>query len=482
MYFKAFKSAPLSGQAVRPTSRREYPTVWGLRPDDLLDRFWAARGIQVVRQGQMETIEPEAELYLLTPRRAMTIFKLGRAINLLRWQKLRILFVRLEDSRDLGYREFAITEGQSAFKSFQRAYQTVDARKTLVALTPDPTLARAWKDAVDPREGWRGLRLQTREQNHGTISVKGRIHDAFDPAEAMKCVNDLMETWNRPDSAVSRVARKSATVWVDRNATVEKGARFLGPVWVGAGRTVSSEKTVVGPAVLWDAPESRPDRETIPWDAIEFRSRPRRKVTTPLSNRLSAASKRLFDFAFALLVLLLTLPLYPLVMLAIWLEDGWPCFFTHRRQTLGGKEFPCIKFRTMRKNAEALKEKLRNENQADGPQFYIEKDPRLLRIGPFLRKTNIDELPQFINVLLGHMSVVGPRPSPESENQFCPAWKEARLSVRPGVTGLWQVMRTRKKGLDFMEWIKYDIEYVENASWRLDLWIIWRTVRQILMG
>jgi lipopolysaccharide/colanic/teichoic acid biosynthesis glycosyltransferase len=84
------------------------------------------------------------------------------------------------------------------------------------------------------------------------------------------------------------------------------------------------------------------------------------------------------------------------------------------------------------------------------------------------------------NVLAGHMSIVGPRPSPHSENQFCPAWREARLSVRPGITGLWQIKRTRRRGSDFQEWIKYDIEYVEKRTWWLDLVIIWKTFAMIV--
>jgi lipopolysaccharide/colanic/teichoic acid biosynthesis glycosyltransferase len=84
-----------------------------------------------------------------------------------------------------------------------------------------------------------------------------------------------------------------------------------------------------------------------------------------------------------------------------------------------------------------------------------------------------------MNVLLGDMSVVGPRPSPRVENQYCPPWREARLSVRPGITGLWQIRRTRQSGADFQEWIKYDIEYVEKRTWALDLWIIWKTITQV---
>jgi len=116
-------------------------------------------------------------------------------------------------------------------------------------------------------------------------------------------------------------------------------------------------------------------------------------------------------------------------------------FFAHERETINGETFPCLKFRTMRKDAEEIKARLLQENQADGPQFFIENDPRISKVGRVLRKTNLDELPQFLNVLVGHMAIVGPRPSPYKENQYCPPWREARLSVRPGVTGLWQVKR-----------------------------------------
>jgi lipopolysaccharide/colanic/teichoic acid biosynthesis glycosyltransferase len=167
-------------------------------------------------------------------------------------------------------------------------------------------------------------------------------------------------------------------------------------------------------------------------------------------------------------------------MLAIALEDGRPFFFVHRRETMGGGRFPCVKFRSMRKDAEQRKRELSDRNQADGPQFFIEDDPRLTRVGRVLRKYHLDELPQFFNVLAGHMSVVGPRPSPFAENQYCPPWREARLSVRPGITGLWQINRTRRAGADFQEWIKYDIAYVENRSFWLDLKIIGQTVLHIL--
>jgi lipopolysaccharide/colanic/teichoic acid biosynthesis glycosyltransferase len=236
----------------------------------------------------------------------------------------------------------------------------------------------------------------------------------------------------------------------------------------------------VGPAVLWDVPHRPSVPPSVRWADLEpspagAARDGRARGAPPRARR--GTGQRCFDLAFSLIVLALTLPLYPLIMLAIWLEDGRPFFFAHRRETIGGREFPCLKFRSMRKDADQDRSKLAAHNRSDGPQFFIENDPRATRVGQFLRKTNMDELPQFINVLLGHMSVVGPRPSPRNENQFCPPWREARLSVRPGITGLWQVSRTRSQGCDFQEWIRFDIEYVERACWRLDALIILKTLR-----
>ncbi|MCZ6837585.1 MAG: sugar transferase, partial [Planctomycetota bacterium] len=196
--------------------------------------------------------------------------------------------------------------------------------------------------------------------------------------------------------------------------------------------------------------------------------------------RLAELWERLFNLGASFLLLMLTLPLYPILMLIIWLEDGRPFFFAHERQMKGGKFFRCYKFRTMCRDAEKLKGSLQGINNADGPQFHIPIDPRLTRCGRWMRRFHLDELPQFFNVLKGEMNLVGPRPSPENENQCCPAWREIRLSVRPGITGLWQVCRTRKPHLDFQEWIRYDIEYVRHRSMKLDQWILWRTIRVLL--
>lgn len=190
--------------------------------------------------------------------------------------------------------------------------------------------------------------------------------------------------------------------------------------------------------------------------------------------------KRITDCVLAIIVLILFAPLIPFIALAIKLSSPGPVFFKDKRQGLHGREFNCLKFRTMVVGAEKIQEKLKAVSHVDGPQFKMVNDPRLSAVGAFLRETYIDEIPQFFNVLLGQMSVVGPRPSPESENTLCPYWRDARLSVRPGITGLWQICRTRVPMKDFQEWILYDTEYVRNLSLKMDMWICWKTTKKLV--
>lgn len=192
--------------------------------------------------------------------------------------------------------------------------------------------------------------------------------------------------------------------------------------------------------------------------------------------------KRLIDIIISLMVLTLFIPLFPLIVLAIKLSSPGPIFFKHKREGLHGKQFSCLKFRTMIIGADSMQEQLRSKNQVDGPQFKVKDDPRVTLIGKFLRDTFIDEIPQFINILLGQMSVVGPRPSPKTENSLCPFWRDARLSVRPGITGLWQIRRTRRKGRDFQEWIHYDVKYVRDISLTLDLLTCWQTIEKVFIN
>ncbi len=190
--------------------------------------------------------------------------------------------------------------------------------------------------------------------------------------------------------------------------------------------------------------------------------------------------KRIGDIVAATIVLILFAPLIPFIAAAIKLTSPGPVFYGDKRQGLHGKEFHCLKFRTMIAGANKIQENLRFVSQVDGPQFKMDDDPRISIVGRFLRETYIDEIPQFFNVLFGQMSVIGPRPSPESENTLCPFWRDARLSVKPGITGLWQIYRTRMPMKDFQEWIRYDTEYVRNLSLKTDLKIFWKTAKKLV--
>ncbi len=455
----------------------EWPTVWGLDPIMLHDRFWAARGVQVVRQGEPSEIVKHAELYLLTDPDSLSIFRMGRLVDTLSWLKPQILFARIHDTHDPGYRERVITDENDGFVKFERMYRQMDFRLGRVAVTPSEEIARQWQTADHPRDAWRKLRRSIPPHQRTTISVDGAVFNRRDLRHVNEFVHELVHIWKRPDATIHRAHRLTGEVWSDRSASAEFETRFVGPVWVGTGRELDGIDSVVGPAVLWDRPELRPAVDRLEWHAIEPTEHFAQAQRGASRRSFYRITKRLFDIGFALIMLALTLPLYPLFMLMIYLEDGRPFFFAHRRESMGGKEFPCLKFRSMFNNAEEIKQKLQMDNQADGPQFYIENDPRITRTGRLMRKLNIDELPQFFNVLIGQMSVVGPRPSPYKENQYSPPWREARLSVRPGVTGLWQIKRSREPGMDFQEWIRYDIHYVENASWKMDFYILWGTFK-----
>jgi len=190
--------------------------------------------------------------------------------------------------------------------------------------------------------------------------------------------------------------------------------------------------------------------------------------------------KRLLDCIFSLLILTLTLPITLIISLLIFCEDGGPILFKQIRIGKNGKKFNCLKFRTMVINAEELKEQLMCHNEQDGPVFKIKNDPRITKIGKFLRKTSLDEFPQFINVLMGDMSIVGPRPAIECEvNQYNKKTLK-RISVKPGITCIWQV--SGRNNIPFKKWVKMDLYYIENKSLKMDLTIMLKTIKVIFSG
>jgi len=196
---------------------------------------------------------------------------------------------------------------------------------------------------------------------------------------------------------------------------------------------------------------------------------------------LTHGLKRLLDIAVSATALLLGSPIYLLTALAIKMEDRGPIFFGQERVGYRGRLFRMWKFRSMVANAEALKKKLEQQNEMKGGViFKMKADPRITRVGRFIRKYSIDELPQFWNVLRGDMSVVGPRPPvPKEVAQYSPEARQ-RLLAKPGITCIWQV--SGRSDIDFDGQVKLDVEYIRSTSFWTDLVLLIRTVPAVLLG
>lgn len=194
--------------------------------------------------------------------------------------------------------------------------------------------------------------------------------------------------------------------------------------------------------------------------------------------RSQAIAKRTFDLVVSILALLALSPVLAAIALAIKLTTPGPALFRQRRVGLQRRPFMVLKFRTMVTGAELMLTDLASRNEADGPLFKVREDPRVTRIGRWLRRYSLDELPQLWNVLLGEMSLVGPRPPLPREVEVYEEWQLDRLEVRPGITGLWQV--SGRSDLSFDEYVRLDLFYVENWSLAYDLFILVKTIPMLL--
>lgn len=193
------------------------------------------------------------------------------------------------------------------------------------------------------------------------------------------------------------------------------------------------------------------------------------------------ALKRGFDIVISLLLIVLASPLALLIAFAIRVTSRGPVIFKQVRVGLNGRRFKMYKFRTMGMDADARKEELRHLNEMGGPVFKVKDDPRLTPIGKFLRRFSLDELPQVINVFRGRMSIVGPRPATPEEVVHYRPWQRRRLSMKPGLTCLWQI-NGRNNIQDFDRWIKLDLEYIDHWSFAHDFKILLATIPVVLLG
>jgi exopolysaccharide biosynthesis polyprenyl glycosylphosphotransferase len=201
--------------------------------------------------------------------------------------------------------------------------------------------------------------------------------------------------------------------------------------------------------------------------------------TTP-KNELLLFLRRIFDLLGSLVLIVALFPIFPLIIILIKLDSPGPTLYRQVRCGLNGRKFTFYKFRSMIEGADGMMVKLREFNLMGGPVFKMKNDPRITRVGRFLRKSSLDEFPQLFNVLKGDMSFVGPRPPVPEEVEKYEGWQRRRLSMKPGITGLWQVKG--RNTIDFQKWIKLDLEYIDNWSLWLDFKILLKTIPVVLSG
>jgi lipopolysaccharide/colanic/teichoic acid biosynthesis glycosyltransferase len=207
--------------------------------------------------------------------------------------------------------------------------------------------------------------------------------------------------------------------------------------------------------------------------------RPVRGLELLLVRRLPSW-KRAIDVLGAGVALVLLFPAFAVIAVVVKATSPGPVIFGQRRSGRGGVPFVMYKFRTMVADAEARKAELMARNEQDGPAFKVRDDPRLTRVGRFLRRTSVDELPQLVNVVLGQMSLVGPRPLPCNETRACETWHRQRLAVTPGLTCIWQVKGRSR--VTFAEWVRMDVQYIRSRSVWQDLKLLASTIPAMVLG
>lgn len=476
-------------ESANPTPSSAF-SLWGLSTAQVHDGYWRSKGVQVVRRGQRQQLQRAAELYLLLEPEQLALFDIVRISERLMWHNAAVTRLRLIDANENDYSERVIVDAAGLVQRIERRYRAQVRGSSRVMLTRARRVASAWMGARSRRDGWDRVRRSVPWSRVDHWKTHGRTFLVGNAQHEREMIDDLVERWPHPNQVINGLQETSPGVWHAGGETTAATNVRIGPLWLGQGAGGAEQRCLVGPTWLPDRPTASKSGRVVtlkdiadvelPELSVDVSQEPTIDIAPPPATY--RAAKRAFDIFCSATALLALLPVMAVVGAAVWVESGWPLFFGHQRQGRNGQVFKCWKFRTMRRDAQKLARMLADQNQCDGPQVNIKNDPRVTRVGRILRRFNLDELPQFWNVFIGDMSLVGPRPSPDDENQYCPAWRDLRLSVRPGITGLWQLKRTREPGEDFQEWIKYDIEYVQKASIGFDLMILFRTAILVLRG
>ncbi len=316
-------------------------------------------------------------------------------------------------------------------------------------------------------------------------------------------------------------------VWIGKDTKISPNSYLLGPIVIGNNCHIAEGAQIIGPAVIGDGctiSEGVIVRESILWRDVTFEKRARsdyciigeslrvmhgerlmnlvmvddlrrgdvnlmarqyklngvggKNFAYSVNNWIFNFIKRTVDVSISIILLLIMWPVFIIIAMVVKLDSPGPVFFRQQRCGKYGQLFNMFKFRTMIVTAESKQSELISQKDTDGPMFKMTDDPRVTRIGKSLRQTSLDELPQLFNVIKGEMSLVGPRPLVMEEMKFSPSWRDVRLSVKPGITGLWQVQGRAEA--PFYDWIRYDMAYVRQQSVWLDIEILFKTIKVVL--
>jgi len=365
----------------------------------------------------------------------------------------------------------------------------------------------------------------------GIYVVTPAAFDFIDAKDYLGLHRDLFDIDSRAISSDDRVEIAEG-VWVGRDSVISPRSYLIGPLVLGNKCRIADHTQIIGPAVIGDGcdiGEGAAVRESVLWHNVSLKPGARTErcivaenvivaqgerlrnmmvadslrvdgvgLLSPhydivgvgrknLSRLLGArirnwtylVAKRVMDVCAGFLLFLILSPVLIVVALTVKFssDSPGPVFHIQKRCGKNGKTFKMLKFRTMVVAAEEMQSELHSQKDSDGPMFKMANDPRVTRVGAMLRATSLDEFPQLLNVLKGDMSLVGPRPLVMEEMKFSPSWREVRLTVKPGMTGLWQIQG--RSEAPFHSWIRYDVEYVMNRSLWMDIVILFKTINVV---
>ncbi|MEK6776018.1 MAG: sugar transferase [bacterium] len=459
---------------------------------------------------------------------------LGSAIDFHYKSKAAATVGIYRDNRNNLARECVKLDAENKITSFHIIHSSIDRRspwRTSGIYIFNPTVLKFIKENIymDIKEQLIPA-LQRESLNVVAHEIKGSYQFIESVNDYIRIQRDILldnEIHNFYLYGKEEIAEKT---WIGRDVKLSSNAYLLGPIVIGDGCTIGDWAQIIGPTVIGKGcqiSEGTLIRESILWDGIflsagakvehsiigekshvpnnsyiknmivlnGFSARDANLVpsdhiiqgTVDISGAVSLPkikhhiykiAKRLMDLVVSLSGAVLLLPFFLLLAIAIKIDSKGPVFYIQKRCGLGGKLFGMVKFRTMVTEAERLHKELISQNEMDGPMFKLTNDPRVTRLGKLLRSTSLDELPQLYNVLKGEMSLVGPRPLIMNEMKFSPSWRDSRLKVKPGLTGLWQIQG--RSEVPFHTWIKYDMYYVNNRSLWLDLTILFKTIKVVI--